>query len=280
MFRIVTDGAADVPLEWQKEFDIQVIPSNILFGDKTFLQGVDLDNEGFYRMVDEAHKIPKTSQPTPHQFVAFYRKIATKGDTILSIHVTSKLSGTFAAAEAAGRELSEQFKVVAFDSLTGSIGIGMLCREARLLERAGKSMEEIVKQLEQMRSRIGIVLALDTLEYARLSGRVGALQAALASVLNVKPIAVVTQGVVTITEKVRTRRASLQRLLEMVKEQVGDRLVNIGVVHARDPKAGQELMEQARGIFRIKDLILTDLSISVAANLGPGTVGIVFCPLE
>lgn len=280
MLRIATDGAADVPAEWQKEYDIQVIPANILFGDKTYLQGVDLDNEGFYRMVEETHKIPKTSQPTPHQFAEFYRRIASPGDTILSIHVTSKLSGTYAAAVAAGREMAGQFNVIAFDSLTGSVGIGMLCREARLQERAGKSLEQIVQHLEHLRSRIGIILALDTLEYARLSGRVGALQAAMASVLNVKPIAVVTEGVVNITEKVRTRRASLARVLEMVKEQVGNRLVNIAIVHARDPQAGSELMEQARGMFNIKDLILSDLSISVAANLGPGTVGVVFCPLE
>jgi DegV family protein with EDD domain len=280
MLRIVTDSAGDVPLEWQKEFDIQVIPANILFGDQTFLHGVDLDNEGFYRMVDETHRIPKTSQPTPHQFAAFYRRIAARGDTILSIHVTSKLSGTYAAAVTAGREVTEEFKVVAFDSLTGSLGLGMLCRKARLLERAGDTLEEIVKQLEKMRARIGIVLALDTHEYARLSGRVGTLQAALASVLNVKPIAVVTDGVVNVTERVRTRRASLARVLEMVKEQVRDRPVNIGVVHARDPKAGAELLEQARSMFNISELILADLSISVAANLGPGTVGIVYCPVE
>ncbi len=280
MLRIVADSAGDVPLAWQKDFDIQIIPANILFGDKTFLHGVDLDNESFYRMVDETHRIPKTSQPTPHQFAEFYRKIASQGDTILSIHVTSKLSGTFAAAVTAGRELAGQFKVIPFDSLTGSIGIGMLCREARLLERAGKTLDQIVAQLELMRARIGIVLALDTLEYARLSGRVGTLQAALASVLNVKPIAVVTDGVVNVTERVRTRRASLERVLVIVKEQVGERLVNIGVVHARDPKAGAELMEQARSRFNIAELILTDLSISVAANLGPGTVGIVYCPLE
>jgi len=280
VLRIVADSAGDVPAAWQKDFDIQIIPANILFGDKTFRHGVDLDNEGFYRMVDETHRIPKTSQPTPHQFVEFYQQIAQPGDSILSIHVTSKLSGTFAAAETAAREVDGQFKVIPFDSLTGSLGIGMLCRQARILERAGKSPEEIVTQLEQMRARIGIVLALDTLEYARLSGRVGTLQAAMASILNVKPIAVVTGGVVNVTERVRTRRASLERLLEMVKEQVGERRVNIGVVHARDPQAGAALLERARSLFNIEDLVLTDLSISVAANLGPGTVGIIYCPVE
>jgi DegV family protein with EDD domain len=276
----VTDGAADVPLEWQKEFDIQVVPVNIQFGDKTYLQGRDLDAEGFYRLVDETHKIPSTSQPTPHQFAEFYKKLIKNGDTVLSIHVTSKLSGTFNSALTAANDVADQIKVTAFDSLSGSAGIAMLCREARLLERAGKSLEEIIRRLEQMRSKIGIVLALDTLEYARLSGRVGALQAVMASVLNVKPIAVVTDGVVNITEKVRTRRASIDRVLEIVREKVGDQPVNMAIVHARDPQAGAMLMERAREIFKIQNIIMTDLSISVAANLGPGTVGIVFCPVE
>jgi DegV family protein with EDD domain len=280
MLRIVTDGAADVPLEWQKEFDIQVVPVNIQFGDKTYIQGIELDHEGFYRLVDQTHKIPTTSQPTPHQFAESYKKLVKVGDAILSIHVTSKLSGTFNSAVIAANEVADQIKVTTFDSLSGSAGIAMLCREARLLERAGKSLDEIVKHLEQMRSKIGIVLTLDSLEYARLSGRVGAAQAAMASVLKVKPIAVVTDGVVNITEKVRTRGASIDRVLEIVKEKVGDQPVNMAIIHARDPQTGAILMERAREMFRIQNIVMTDLSISVAANLGPGTVGIVFCPVE
>ncbi|RPH55913.1 MAG: DegV family protein, partial [Chloroflexi bacterium] len=232
MLRIVTDSTADMPLEWQKEYDIQVIPINIQFGEKTYLQGVDLDNEGFYRMVDETHKIPKTSQPSPHQFSELYKKVAQTGDTILSIHVTGKLSGTYASAVAAGRELTGTFNVIPFDSATGSVALGFMCRAARLLDRAGKSVEEIVEHLETMRKTGYLVLALDTLEYARMSGRVGTLQAALASILNVKPIVVLKDGVLNMTEKVRTRKGSLDRLLAMIKEKVGDRAVIIAIVHA------------------------------------------------
>jgi len=216
MLRIVTDGAADMPRAWQEEYDIQVVPVNIHFGDKTFLSDIDLNNEGFYKLVDESKKIPKTSQPSPHQFAEAYKKLAEIGDTILSIHVTSKLSGTYASAVAAGKELAGKYHVIPFDSMTGSAGIGILCREARLLERAGKSIEEIIKHLEELRSRCGVILALDTLEYARMSGRVGTLQAALASVLNVKPIAVLKDGVLNMAEKVRTRKASLDRILDLV----------------------------------------------------------------
>lgn len=261
MLRVVTDGAADMPQTWKEEYDIQVVPVNIHFGEQTFLSDVDLDREGFYRLVGESKKIPKTSQPLPHQFTEAHKELAQIGDTILSIHVTSKLSDTYASAVAAGRELANKYRIIPFNSMTGSAGIGILCREARILERARKSVEEIIKHFETLRSRCGVILALDTLEYARMTGRVGTLQAALASILNVKPIAVLKDGVLDMAEKVRTRKASLDRLLEMVKEQVGEREVIMSMVHARN-------------------LFLTDLSISVAANLGPGTVGIVFFPME
>jgi DegV family protein with EDD domain len=280
VLRIVTDGAADLPQAWQKEYEIDIVPINIQLGVKTYLQGVDLDNEGFYKLVDETKRVPKTSQPSPHQFNEFYRKIARQGDAILSVHVTSKLSGTYTSAVAAGRELMDLFHVVPFDSGTGSAAIGMMCRSARQLERVGKSVEEIVKHLEVMREKGRLVLALDTLEYARFSGRIGTLQAALASVLKIKPIAVLKDGVLNMTEKIRTRKASLDRLLEIVKEEMGDQPLMMSIVHARDPLAGKELMEQARKMFNTTDLFLTDLSISVAANLGPGTVGIVAFPAE
>jgi len=117
MFHIVTDSATDMPPEWEKEFGIEVIPVNIHFGEHTYRQGVDLSNEDFYRLVDESGTIPKTSQPNPSQFVQFYQRIAQAGHTILSIHVTSKLSGTFESAVAAARELAGQFNIIPFDSL-------------------------------------------------------------------------------------------------------------------------------------------------------------------
>ena len=131
MLRVVTDGAADMPPEWEKEFDIQTIPINIQFGDKTYLQNVDINTARFYEMVNETKTIPKTSQPSPHQFVEFYRKVAQKGDAIISIHVTSKLSGTYASAVSAADEVKDEFKVYPVDSMTGSVGIGLMCREAR-----------------------------------------------------------------------------------------------------------------------------------------------------
>ncbi len=278
MLRIVTDGAADILPEWGKEYDIDMIPVNILFGEKSYLQGVELDNEGFYRLVDESKRIPKTAQPSPHQFVEFYRKIADKGDTIISVHVTAKLSGTYASAVAAAEEVKSEFKVLPVDSILGSIAIGLMCREARKMDRAGKSPQEIVKYLEEIKHRVRVILTLDTLEYAKMSGRVKTLQAALASVLNVKPIAVLREGDLKMEERVRTRKAALDRVIEMAEGEFRNISVYLAAVHARDPQSGQALLDDAKKHFNAKETMLSDLSISVAANLGPGTVGLVLYP--
>ena len=280
MLRIVTDGAADILPEWQKEFGIDTIPVNILFGEKSYLQGVELDNEGFYKLVDETRRIPKTSQPSPHQFVEFYRKVAQKGDTILSIHITAKLSGTYASAISAAEELKGEFNVIPIDSAVGSLGIGLMCREARKMERAGKSVDEIVKYLEGIKSQVRVILTLDTLEYAKMSGRVKTLQAALASLLNVKPIAILRNGDLNMAERVRTRKAALARVIEIAKEEFGDKPVYLAVVHARDLKSGQGLLNDARNHFNCKETMISELSISIAANLGPGTVGLILYPVE
>jgi DegV family protein with EDD domain len=281
MLRIVTDGAADMPPAWEQEFDLQVIPVNIQFGEKTYLQGIELDNEAFYRAVDETRVIPKTSQPSPHQFVEFYKKIAKPGDTILSIHITSKLSGTYASAVQAAEEMKGTYNVVPVDSMVGSVAIGFMCREARKMERAGKNVDEILRAIAAVRGRVRVYLTLDTLEYARLSGRVGAMQAALASLMNVKPIAVLTDGVLNMTERVRTRKASIKRLIDMAAHDFAKQRVFLGIVQANDRPSGQALLEQARPRFSVVgEPVLTDLSISVAANLGPGTVGLVLYPAD
>lgn len=282
MLRIVTDGAVDMPVEWFKEYAIDRIPINVHFGEaKTYLQDVELSLDDFYKLVDgKSLPFPKTSQPSPHQFTEFYKKIAREGDTILSIHITSKLSGTYASAVTAAEEVKGMFTVVPVDTLGGSMGTGFMCRAARQMERAGKSVEEIVRHIEGLRAKTLIILTLDTLDYARRSGRVGTLSAAMASLLNVKPIALLKDGVVNMVDKVRTRKAALDRVLDMGKDAYGDQPVFVGVVHARDLASGQALLEEAKKRFNVKDIFLADLSISLAINFGPGTVGLVLYPAE
>jgi DegV family protein with EDD domain len=280
MLRIAMDSAGDMPPGWAEEYDVQIIPINIHFGEQMFLQGVDLSNADFYRLVDESGVIPKTSQPTPQQFIEFYNRIAEPGDTILSVHITGKLSGTFDSAEIAARELTGKYNVIPVDSASGSASMGYMCREARLMERAGATIERIVDRLNFIRQNVQIVLTLNTLEYAKKSGRVKALQAALASLLNVKPIIVLREGVIELEDRVRTRQRSLQFVIDKIGRIIGRRPVNAAVVHAEDPGAGQQLMDMVRTKLECVELIMTELSIGIAANLGPGTLGVVAYPVK
>lgn len=280
MLRIAMDGGGDMPAGWAEEYDIDVIPINIHFRNQDYLQGVNLSDEDFYRLADKGSDFPKTSQPSPQQFIDFFQKIAHPGETILSLHISSKLSGTFNSAVMAAKELAGQIRIHPVDTGTGSAALGMMCREARLLERTGASLQNILDRLNFITTNHSIVLTLDTLDYALRSGRVKALQAALASILRVKPIAVLRDGAIVVVEKARTRQRALDMVLQITRERMGNRKVNIAVVHARDIPAGRALMERARELFNCHEMVLSDLSIGVAANLGPGTIGIVAYPVE
>jgi DegV family protein with EDD domain len=262
------------------EYDIQVIPLRVNFGEETYTQGPDFTHADFYRMVNEKRIIPKTSLPSPGQVAAFYRSIARPGDTILSLHISSKLSGTFATVQAAAQELAGQYNILVFDTGAGSVAQGFMAREARLLERAGQPVSAILKRLESIREQLTLLFTLDNLEFAYLSGRINALQNMLSSLLQVKPIVVLRDGMLEIGDKVRTRHRALDKIIDMACKQLGDRLVNIAVVHAADPSMAQEILEKVRAVLRIHEALISDLAIPVAANLGPGTIGIVAYPVE
>jgi DegV family protein with EDD domain len=275
MLKIVMDSACEIPEEWQSEFGVAVIPINIQFGNKTYKQGIDLSNDDFYHLADSTGVIPKTSQPTPQQFVEFYNRIADVGDTILSLHVTSKLSGTFNSAILAAQELHNKLNVIPYDSGAGSAAVGFMCKEARQLDRAGATIEDILARLDTIRHNVNIVLTLDSLEYAKRSGRVKALPAALAALIKIKPIIILKDGILDMKEKVRTRQRAVNRVLEIVQQRVGDQLVNVAVVHAQSLEAAKQLMQKINETLHVNEAIISDLSIGVAANLGPGTIGIV-----
>src|SRR4030042_3995434 len=156
MLKIVMDSAGEIPDDWRSEYEVEVIPVNIQFENKTYQQGVDLSNDDFYRLADSTGVIPKTSQPTPQQFVEFYKRIAQAGDTILSLHVTSKLSGRFNSSLLAAQELKNKLNVIPFDSGSGSAALGFMCKEVRQLDRAGASLQAIMSRLNEIRESVNV----------------------------------------------------------------------------------------------------------------------------
>jgi DegV family protein with EDD domain len=281
MLRIVMDSAGDLPANWKEKYAIDIIPINVHMGDDVYLENVDLTADQFYSWVKETGMIPKTSQPSPQQCINFYREIAEPGDVILSIHLTSKLSGTYESAVIAAEEMKDDgFQIIPFDTLAGTAIQGYMCREARLMDRQGKDLDQILERLEQIRNGTEVIFTMDSLEFAQKSGRVKQLESILASVLNIKPIVMLKEGTLAVGDKVRTRKASLDFILQEMADIFGDKVLNAAIIHANDITTALEISERVKDFLKVKELFIEELSIAIAANLGPGTVGIVAYPAE
>ena len=280
MIRIVTDSTCDLPEELMAEHGIRVVPIHIQFGAETYRDGQTIDRTTFYRRVEQNGILPKTSQPPPSDFVKIYQAIAGPADEIFSIHVTSKLSGTFNSAQLAAEALADRIKVHVFDSWAGSAGLGFMCLDAARMAEAGKSAREILKRLESTRPRVDHLFTMANLKFAEMSGRVNKLQSALASLLNVKPIVRAEGGLMEVAGQVRTRKKAIERVISMARERVGEAKVNLAVIHAQAPDEAAELLDQARRTLKVGEAFVHDLALSLAVHFGPGTLAVVTYPAD
>jgi DegV family protein with EDD domain len=280
MVQIVTDSTADMPADWKARYGINVVPINLHLGNRSYLDGIELDSDRFFQLIQHLREIPKTAAPTPEQFKQLYRRIARAGEVILSIHASDRLSATFETCSAVARDLANEIRIIPFNSLGGSAAIGFMCREASELAKKGTPVEAIVRRLEQMREQTGVWLTLDTLEFARMGGRVGALASALASVLKVKPIIELQEGMLVVTDKVRTRARAIDQLLIKARERFADQAVDVAVMHVRAQEAAEELRRRVEATLNCKELFIEQINNTVTTHLGPGAVGIVACPAE
>ncbi|MBI1877912.1 MAG: DegV family protein [Chloroflexi bacterium] len=280
MIKIVTDSTCDLPPAWFSQFHLTVVPINIQFGLETFHEGQTIDPETFYRRINTEGVLPTTSQPSVGEFCQAYQNLAADGSEILSIHLTSKLSGTWQSATLAARQLQDTVKVSVVDSLTGSVGLGLMVREAAQLAEAGLTVAEIVARLEARRPNINVFIMLKDLRYARMSGRVGRLHELLASLLNVKPIVGVDQGALVPLERARSRQKGFERMIAMATERIGEAPVHLGLAHALAPGKAEALLALAQNRLNCQDVFIADLALSLAVHFGPGTVGFATYPAE
>ena len=250
------------------------MPVHIRFGGDSYREGIDIGEAEFYARVEAEGVIPKTSQPSPGEFAELYRGLAQSYDAVISMHVTGKLSGTYQSAAVAADMVKDVIPVYAFDSGGGSIGMAFMAMEACARLDAGEAVEQVLARLVQMRTDTNIFLSPATLKYAYMSGRVSALSSVMASLLDIKPIIVLRQGELFVSERVRTRRRALERMMQMMQERLHDTPAYIGVAHARAPEDAAALAERAGAAFNCDRVWLAALSTSVAVHLGPGAVGL------
>jgi DegV family protein with EDD domain len=277
MIRIVTDSTCDLPAALLAEHRVVVVPVNIQFDHESYQEGGTLTAASFYRKVEAHNRLPTTSQPSIGQFQAAYRPLQADPDTeaILSIHITGNLSGTYESAMVAAGQMPVEPPITTFDSLSGSMGLGFQVLEAAELARKGTSLPVILARLEALRERMRVYFSLHDLKYGRMSGRVGAAQALMASLLHIKPMLTVSEGKLALVGRVRSRTQALRALTDILCKQLGDRPARVAVIHAHAPEAAEQVRVMLAQRVSAPQIIVGELSVGIAVHLGPGTVGVV-----
>jgi DegV family protein with EDD domain len=278
MIHIVTDGTVELPPGWAQKYQIHILPIIVRFGNQNYNSGSDLSPAKFYQLIEQNRSIPKISLPSVGAIVDFYRSIAKKGDKVLSIHASSKLSNIYSLVEQASRELKNDFNVTPYDSKAGSIAMGFMCREARIMEMAGYNIQAMSNQMNAMQRQLTVVFTLDTMDYARSSGKVTTSQGIFGAFMSVKPVVVLKDGTLETVETEKTRGNALIRVIQIAEKQIGKDAIHLAVVHANAAAASLELVSMARERFNCREVVTSELSVPVAAALGPGAIGIVAYP--
>jgi DegV family protein with EDD domain len=266
--RIVTDSTSDLPRDVVEELGITVVPLNVHFDMDTYRDGVDIDAEEFYKRLITSSTLPKTSAPAPGVFIDFYQKLAGEAEAIVSIHISSKLSGTYESAQAAQRDLAGECKIEVINSESVSMGLGLLAITAAKAAKAGATAEEIVKLVRESISRVHLVGALDTLEFLAKGGRVGKASAWIGSLLSIKPLISVSDGEVVPLDRVRTRSKSLERFHQLLKEHLPAE--ELGVMYSTDVEEAKKLAEHLKELSPQQPVYLTRFGPVLGTYMGPG----------
>jgi len=276
---IVTDSTAYIPSSLMNGHNISVVPLQVVWGGKTYLDGVEIQPSQFYEQLKTAKVMPTTSQPTPAAFEAIYKNLLASGYDIFSIHISSKLSGTLDSATQA-KAAFPGAKIELFDSEATSMALGFqLLAVARAIEQ-GATLQECKAVAEKALSLTGVLFAVSTLEFLHRGGRIGGAAAFLGTALNLKPILELREGKIEAVERVRTMGKAIDRLLDLLEERTGKRTpVRLAALHANAPQEANQLLESARERFNISDVreaVITEVSPVIGVHAGPGTVGIAF----
>jgi DegV family protein with EDD domain len=273
---VITDSTAYIPKEALGELNIPVMPLWLLWGDERFRDGVDIDPPTFYSRLREAKVLPTTSQPSAGEFEQFFREAGGEGDGIAAVLVSSKLSGTVASAQLAQADLPE-LNIRIVDSLSISMSLGFIVLAAARAADAGKSLDEVIAAAEEMRKRVHILFAVDTLKYLHRLGRIGGAKRLLGTALSIKPLLHLEDGRVEALTQVRTKRKAIAHMLEEVEKRLdGKRIAEAAVLDIDTREEGDAVAEQVKARFDLTTVYRTAVSPVVGTHAGPGTVGIAF----
>lgn len=275
MIRFVVDSSADYLTEELKERNIELVPIRVTIGETTYLDGIDLNKNEFYEILGKTGEFPKTAQPSPQDFVDLFEDAKEKGDSVIYVSLSSALSGTFQAANLA-KDMAEYDNIYLIDSLTATHMIRILVEEGRKMAANGATVEEIVDALENLKSRVKVIAAIDTLEYLSRGGRISKAAASIGELANLKPIVTVTtEGKVTVTGKAIGKVKAIASIKKLVTKDTIDFNYPVYSLYSYGTENCIKL-EEKYALDGVKPDERVQIGATIGAHIGPGAFGLIY----
>jgi DegV family protein with EDD domain len=279
--RIVTDSTADLPMQLVAEYQIGIAPLNVHFGEEVLKDGVDIWSEEFYHRLKSEPLSPNTSQPSPGEFINLYRKIAQPGDTIISIHISTAMSGTAGSAKIAAEMLGEEYRIITVDSRSATMGLGLIVLQAARMAKTGVAVEEILAEINRNIEFIQVNFTIGSLEHLQRTGRIGKANAFLGSLLSIKPLLMVKDGVITPIEKIRGNFQKVaERMIDDLVSRFGVQPLMVSVVYAESHENVGILRKIAEERLNVVESFTVVAGPIVGTHTGPSLIGIVALPVK
>jgi len=277
---IVTDTIACLPRELVEEYGIKIVPINIIFEDKVYKDEVDITPSEVYRLLKQTDRLPTTSAPSPTAFLEAYRELSQRAESIVCLtlppELTMVLQSATLAKEMAKEELPDM-PIEVVDCRTAAGAQGLIVLAAARAAAAGKSLDEVIKVVEDMIPRVYLIVMMDTLYYLAKGGRIPTAAAWAGSLLKVKPFVTVSQGKLRLVTAVRTKRRGVERLLEMMGQRTGaNSPLHVIVMHADVLEEAEDLKQRVIAEFDCAEIYVKDFTPVMGIHTGPGLLGLAF----
>jgi DegV family protein with EDD domain len=283
MIAVVTDSCASIPPELVESLQIEVVPYYIHRGDETLRDLVDMSHDEFFRWLPTAEKLPTTANPGPGDYLEAFVRVAERADGIVSIHMTSKGSGAYQAGCIA-QEMAEArlpgVGIEVIDTLQVSMVHGWAAIEAARAARAGADLDQVVAAARHVADTGWMIQTADTLKYLYMGGRIGRAKHLVGTLLNVKPIIGMEDGIIIPMGQARTRGRAYAKIVELMRERgAANGPIKIAITHVAVPDQAELLLEMAKSAFDCRETLISELSPALGVHTGPGLVGVNYFPV-
>ncbi|MFC1874537.1 DegV family protein [Chloroflexota bacterium] len=270
MVKVVTDSTSDIPAEIANNLGITIVPCYVRFGKEVFRDGVDINNEGFYKKLITSDIHPNTAQPSPGDFVDVYNKLAESTDSIVSIHISSKLSGVYNSALQAKKLVDSKCQIEVVDSLFNSVGLGLITIAAAKLANSGVKIQPVLEEITKAISQIKMLGIFDTLKYMIRGGRITKLKGTIVSVIGIKPMLTFRDGEVVQAGLARTYSKGIDKLVAYVKNNMP--IIDLSIAHSAFKEGAIGLKRRLADIFPEERILISELGPALGVHGGPGVL--------